>query len=208
MYSQLLPLAVLFLGAGAQSYGFWFQPAATITTLNVTMVIPSIPASSGIHYIWPGLQPDSDLIVFQDVGGDEDGSGAWTFAEWEVDSNGTIRHKTNDIDVKMKVLGTGVNVCPAVYPGDSIAISFDLDTATGTWLDEWAITPGSTGKGAGEVFSITDVIVPESRAAAYGNLTEALFIIETYGGTWDFGHLVFNDITIVAETTETDWCKS
>ena len=54
-------------------------------------------------------------------------------------------------------------ICLAVYPGDSIAISFDLNTATGAWLDEWAITPGSAGTGAGEVFSITDVIVPESR---------------------------------------------
>jgi len=68
---------------------------------------------------------------------------------------------------QIKVLGNGINVCPAVYPGDSIAISFDLNTATGTWLDEWAITPGSTGQSAGEVVSITDVIVPESRAGEF-----------------------------------------
>jgi len=48
-----------------------------------------------------------------------------------------------------------------VYPGDSIAISFDLNTTTGAWNDVWAITPGSAGKNAGEKFSVSDVIVPE-----------------------------------------------
>ena len=51
---------------------------------------------------------------------------------------------------------------PAVYPGDSIAISFDLNTTTGAWNDVWAITPGSTGKNAGEKFSVHDIIVPEN----------------------------------------------
>jgi len=56
------------------------------TQLNVTMIMPAVPAAPGIHYIWPGLQPNSDAFVFQDVGGDEEGSGSWTFAEWAVDS--------------------------------------------------------------------------------------------------------------------------
>lgn len=68
---------------------------------------------------------------------------------------------------QITAVGNGINVCIAVYPGDSIDISFQLNTTTGSWLDEWAITPGSTGKGAGEVFSITDVIVPESRVGKF-----------------------------------------
>ena len=66
--------------------GLIFQPQAVISRLETTMIIPEIPKGPGIHYVWPGLQPDTNNFVFQDVSGDELGTGAWTFAEWAVSS--------------------------------------------------------------------------------------------------------------------------
>ncbi|KAF4636270.1 hypothetical protein G7Y89_g1828 [Cudoniella acicularis] len=157
------------------------------------MIIPQVPAAGGLHYIWPGLQPSSDNFVFQDVGGDALGSGAWTFAEWTVDSQDNY-NKTDDV---------------AVYPGDSIDILFSLDVNSGEWLDQWTTTPGSDGTAAGEQFTAASFMAPESQLAAFGPLTQALFIIELQeGATWNFGPLTFSDITIQAQTTGTDWCSS
>lgn len=49
------------------------------------MTLPSLPPGPGVHYIWPGLEPNAENFVFQDVAGDQLGNG-WTFAEWVVDN--------------------------------------------------------------------------------------------------------------------------
>jgi len=41
---------------------------------------------SGVQYIWPGLEPNAENYVFQDVAGDQSGNGIWNFVEWAVDS--------------------------------------------------------------------------------------------------------------------------
>ncbi|CAG8954447.1 hypothetical protein HYFRA_00006075 [Hymenoscyphus fraxineus] len=157
------------------------------------MLIPQVPSRGGIHYIWPGLQPDSNNFVFQDVSGDEAVAGAWTFAEWMVAGSGDY-NKTKDV---------------LVYPGDSIAICFALNPKTGRWLDRWETSPGAIGRAAGSMYSISDVIPPQEQTNAFGKLTQALFVIELVAGaTWNFGPVTFSKIKIVAETTNTDWCSS
>ncbi|EHK98650.1 hypothetical protein M7I_5535 [Glarea lozoyensis 74030] len=84
--STLLLLLLTTLIPLTTSYAIIWQPQATITTLQATMVIPQVPAGPGIHFIWPGLQPSSNQYVFQDVSGDDTGIGAWTFADWAVNS--------------------------------------------------------------------------------------------------------------------------
>lgn len=54
--------------------------------LDAYFTIPPIPSGPGIHYIWPGLEPSAENYVFQDVVGDQLGSGTWSFAEWIVNS--------------------------------------------------------------------------------------------------------------------------
>jgi hypothetical protein len=128
-----------------------------------------------------------------------------------------------------------------VYPDDSIAISFYLNTGTGEWSNEWVTSPGSAGSAAGEVYSISDSVVPDSvvckcspsclvkndidllysgfrclNASKYETSLESsllmclgIFVIELQAGaTWNFGPLIFKDIKIVAETSETGWCTT
>ncbi|KAH6673133.1 hypothetical protein B0J14DRAFT_654860 [Halenospora varia] len=188
----LIATIVVALAQSINGYGLFYEPGAVITKLEVAMIMPEIPAAPGIHYIWPGLQPNGANFVFQDVAGDYNG-GSWTFSEWTVDSNANY-NKTDDV---------------TVYLGDSIDILFSLDTHTGEWLNRWTTTPGSTGQAAGETYTVASTIALESQSAAYGNLTQALFIIELQeGATWNFGTLTFSNITIEAQTTSTDWCYS
>ncbi|KAK4500931.1 hypothetical protein PRZ48_009123 [Zasmidium cellare] len=39
-------------------------------------------------------------------------------------------------------------------------------------------------------------------------LNQALFAVELYDNSWDFGNVVFQDVEVVAETTETSWCTA
>jgi hypothetical protein len=85
MISTITALILAGLIPQIAGYAVFWDPEATITTLEATMVIPQASKGPGIHFIWPGLQPSSDNYVFQDVAGDDLGPGAWTFAEWSVD---------------------------------------------------------------------------------------------------------------------------
>ncbi|KAH8670292.1 hypothetical protein BGZ60DRAFT_375624 [Tricladium varicosporioides] len=83
--SLLVTAAVVMLASRISGYSLFYGPGAVITKFEVTMKIPKVPDAPGIHYIWPGLQPNGNNFVFQDVVGDYNG-GSWTFSEWMVDS--------------------------------------------------------------------------------------------------------------------------
>ena len=48
-----------------------------------------------------------------------------------------------------------------MYPGDSIAVSFNLNTTTRQWSNEWVTIPGSAGVAAGETYKVTDFAAPD-----------------------------------------------
>lgn len=39
-------------------------------------------------------------------------------------------------------------------------------------------------------------------------MNQALFAVELYDNTWDFGNVVFQDVTIVAETSDASFCTA
>ncbi|KAF2167625.1 hypothetical protein M409DRAFT_54206 [Zasmidium cellare ATCC 36951] len=39
-------------------------------------------------------------------------------------------------------------------------------------------------------------------------LNQALFAVELYDNNWDFGNVVFQNVQVVAETSETSWCTA
>jgi len=43
---------------------------------------------------------------------------------------------------------------------------------------------------------------------AYKDFNQALFAIELYNVTWDFGQLVFDNISMTMNTTDTSWCTN
>ncbi|KUJ16291.1 uncharacterized protein LY89DRAFT_719044 [Mollisia scopiformis] len=50
--------------------------------------------------------------------------------------------------------------------------------------------------------------VTDTFPLAYKNMNQALLAIELYDVTWNFGQLVWNNVQMVVNTTETSWCTS
>ena len=89
-----------------QYYIAWFIPpsGADITSFVSTMTIPDVSANTGIgvsavptdgctdrltisaqpRYVWPGMENAAGDFVYQDVIGDQQPEGEWTFATWYV----------------------------------------------------------------------------------------------------------------------------
>jgi len=67
--------------ANAQSNAdaLWFQPGATITNLQSTVIVPAVSTGAGYHAIWPGLENDSGDFVYQNVISDSNVAGSWQF---------------------------------------------------------------------------------------------------------------------------------
>jgi hypothetical protein len=47
-----------------------------------------------------------------------------------------------------------------VYPNDSIVISFRLDADSGKWTNQWITSPGPEPSAAGDIYRVTDTVVP------------------------------------------------
>ena len=84
IFSTVAVLASLQALTTAQGdYVFWWQPGAAITRLTSTMLVPAVPPiNTGFHALWPGLQPNSDNFVFQNVIDDDQPDGKWAFSTW------------------------------------------------------------------------------------------------------------------------------
>ncbi|TVY29429.1 hypothetical protein LHYA1_G001862 [Lachnellula hyalina] len=180
-----LCLALLQFSVRADSaHAFWFLPSAPITRFQSTMVVPSTPGG-GLHAVWPGLENESEGFVFQSVLSDSNGAGSWTFF---------VEYCCNPNYVYTPI---------KVYPGDSITSTFSLDN--GLWTDAWSLAPGAIGSANGQI--------PQTGSSSNsfsneGALTRGLLAIELKNeGTWDFGPVLWTDISVTASTTS-PWCAS
>ncbi|PMD51525.1 uncharacterized protein K444DRAFT_636809 [Hyaloscypha bicolor E] len=171
-------------------YGVWIGagPQAIITKFESTLVLPGgSPDQSPTHDVqafWPGMEPAKSNAVFQNV-------------------------ITNQ--------GGGPGECPAtnlteqmrVWPGDTVKNVFTLDIPNGKWYNNWVVTPGEQGNAAGQQpfgggFEFDPAFDTETKGAPY---TGALLTIELQElGTWDFGSVMWQNVILEANTTETKWC--
>ncbi|RDW68319.1 hypothetical protein BP5796_08976 [Coleophoma crateriformis] len=191
--APIIVVALLALQVSAQTtyYTLLFSLASAgsqygVTRFESTMVAPAVSTGSGSHSAWPGLEPESESFVYQNVLIDS-GNQWYFFTEYCCSPN--------------------VDYAPQLtYPGDTIKSVFDLDTCSGEWTNTWSRTPGSTGSAAGETAGTT---VSTNSFPSENTLSQAVFAIELQNSAaWDFGAVVWSDITITANTTDTTWCTS
>ncbi|KAJ8063628.1 hypothetical protein OCU04_007496 [Sclerotinia nivalis] len=174
------------------------NPNATITKFQSVQVVP--PASrapvipGNVQAIWPALQNNQGII--QTAVANQGRIGEWYYIglefcctpeDWQADK------------------------AQQVYPGDRITTQYELTSAhSGVYNVTWNVERGQAGIKAGEMnFSAGSVFNPQEHPtpAGQGPFNKALFAIETQRGSiWDFGPVQWEQITIQADTTRSDWC--
>lgn len=172
-------------------------------TGNIT-VPPKLP-SGGTPYLWPGLEPSNAATVLQPV---LDGRGKhWYFG------NALVGNPSGPY-------GGGVNTAP----NDNLAFNMTNINGAGNWYissangNQFASYTYNIGvqMQAGE-YSHEDRSEVASKLVQHPDCTlfislicsTALFAVELYPGTtWDFGNLVFRNVVITADGTDSRWCTS
>ncbi|EIN06392.1 hypothetical protein PUNSTDRAFT_114974 [Punctularia strigosozonata HHB-11173 SS5] len=86
--------------------------------------------------------------------------------------------------------GSGFNVAA----GTTIAFSNDDSNRDGTW-DTSLSDSSSSATGSFDLYSTR-------------SMNQAIFAIELYDVSWNFGKLTFTDVVMVANTTSTSWCTN
>ncbi|TGO68583.1 hypothetical protein BELL_0822g00010 [Botrytis elliptica] len=174
------------------------DPNATITTFQSIQVVPSssnaLVIPGNVQAIWPALQNNKGII--QTVVANQGSIGEWFYIglefcctpeDWQADK------------------------AQQVYPGDRITTKYQLmSTSTGVYNVTWKVERGYSGIQAAEMsFTAESHFNPQEHPTpgGQGPFNKALFAIETQGGSkWDFGPVQWDQITIQADTTRSDWC--
>ncbi|TGO45775.1 hypothetical protein BCON_0366g00030 [Botryotinia convoluta] len=174
------------------------DPNATITEFQSIQVVP--PSSNAliipgnVQAIWPALQNNQGIM--QTVVANQGSIGEWFYIglefcctpkDWQADK------------------------AQQVYPGDRITTKYQLMSAnTGVYNVTWKVERGYSGIQAGEMSFTTESFFNPQEHPTHGGqgpFNKALFAIETQGGSkWDFGPVQWDQITIQADTTRSDWC--
>ncbi|TAQ84889.1 hypothetical protein B7494_g6777 [Chlorociboria aeruginascens] len=134
--------------------------------------------TAGTYYLWPGLQDIGTTGVFQSV---LDGrSGTWWIGDGWCCSNPSLSW------------GSGFNA----YQGDVVQFTYSRDAADGNWDTTLTLNGDASSRVTG-AFPL-----------AYKSFDQVLFAIELYGVTWDFGPLVFENVSVSTNSSNTSWCTS
>jgi len=128
------------------------------------------------YYVWPGLQDINTTGVFQSV---LDGrSGTWWIGDGWCCS---------DPDLSW---GGGFNA----HDGDVVHFTYSRDTTDANWSTTLTLD--------GEASSL----VTGSFPLAYKSFDQVLLAIELYGVAWDFGSVIYENVVITTNSTDTAWC--
>ncbi|KAF8859187.1 hypothetical protein BDZ45DRAFT_742643 [Acephala macrosclerotiorum] len=172
--------------------GFYWVAPANIVRFECTIITPSDPTTINNAAIWPGLQESPTLLlpqnsVLQNV------ISAEAAAQWLYQPEYCC-----DPDIR---LAPGYTV----YSGDIIKSVFTKDIWSGIWTDSVWITRGPEALAQGwSDFSGSLQFDPKQHGMGHGPYQEAVIAVEPHlGFKWDFGEVVFQDILIEAQTTET-----
>ncbi|KAI1453102.1 hypothetical protein F4805DRAFT_444716 [Annulohypoxylon moriforme] len=87
--------------------------------------------------------------------------------------------------------GSGFNT----YAGEKVAFENKLDSSGSTWTS--TLTRQSTGE-----------TVTNSFALGSKSFNQALFAIELYDVSWNFGQLAFSNVVITSTGTDSSWCNT
>ncbi|TEY78824.1 hypothetical protein BOTCAL_0045g00420 [Botryotinia calthae] len=174
------------------------DPNATITNFESVQVVPrsssALVIPGNVQAVWPALQNNQGIM--QTVVANQGSIGEWFYIglefcctpkDWQADK------------------------AQQVYPGDRITTKYQLMSAnTGVYNVTWKVERGYFGIQAGEMFFTAESFFnPQEHPTpgGQGPFNKALFAIETQGGSkWDFGPVQWDQITIQADTTSSDWC--
>ncbi|TGO64960.1 hypothetical protein BOTNAR_0082g00020 [Botryotinia narcissicola] len=176
------------------------DPNATITTFQSIQVVPrssnALVIPGNVQAVWPALQNNQGIM--QTVVANQGSIGEWFYIglefcctpeDWQADK------------------------AQQVYTGDRITTKYQLMSAnTGLYNVTWKVERGQSGIQAGETFFTAESSF-DPQEHQYANEDDqqqplALFAIETQGGSkWDFGPVQWDQITIQADTTRSDWCS-
>ncbi|KAF7882953.1 hypothetical protein EAF00_011442 [Botryotinia globosa] len=174
------------------------DPSATITAFQSIQVIPrssnALVIPGNVQAVWPALQNNQGIM--QTVVANQGGIGEWFYIglefcctpeDWQADK------------------------AQQVYPGDRVTTNYQLMSVnTGVYNVTWKVERGHSGIQAGETsFTAESSFYPQDHptSGGQGPFNKALFAIETQGGSkWDFGPVQWDQITIQADTTRSDWC--
>ncbi|TGO86381.1 hypothetical protein BPOR_0308g00010 [Botrytis porri] len=194
-------LSGLAASAGDINANFFYltlDPNATIASFESVQVVPHSSNASvipgNVQAIWPALQNNQGIM--QTVVANQGSIGEWFYIglefcctpqDWKADK------------------------AQQVYPGDHITTKYQLMSANnGVYNVTWKVERGYSGIQAGETsFTAESLFDPQDHPTpgGQGPFNKALFAIETQGGSkWDFGPVQWEQITIKADTTRSDWC--
>ncbi|KAF5876684.1 uncharacterized protein Bfra_003090 [Botrytis fragariae] len=184
-YLTLDPNATITMQADSSK----FQSVQVVPSSSNALVIPG-----NVQAIWPALQNNQGIM--QTVVANQGSIGEWFYIglefcctpeDWQADK------------------------AQQVYPGDCIITKYQLINAnTGVYNVTWKVERGHSGTQAGEIsFTAESFFYPLEHPTPGGQspFNKALFAIETQGGSkWDFGPVQWDQVTIQADTTRSDWC--
>ncbi|KAA8572568.1 hypothetical protein EYC84_003172 [Monilinia fructicola] len=187
----LFALCILLFKAlvDAQSYEFTVGPSADvlITKFEASLTVPPF-SKSGLHLFASGLTNQAKSYVYDNSLNDHN-SGTW-----EVD----MQHDNGALATDNKIL-----------PGDTIYSVFEYSSGTLVTSDNVTIIPGPASIKAGlkeRTSSRQDSLQKTSPAA--GKLNVARLRVWLGADTpWDFGPIVWKNVTITSQTTDPWWCN-
>ncbi|QSZ31156.1 hypothetical protein DSL72_000719 [Monilinia vaccinii-corymbosi] len=200
LLSGLAAAAVDYSDLNATFFYLTLYPDATITKFQSVQVVPrssmGLRTPGDVQAIWPALQNNENMI--QTAVANQGSIGEWFYIGLEY----CCAPKDVQFDKAQQV-----------YPGDRIDTQYELtDANTGIYTVSWKIERGQTGIQAGATgFSAVTPFSPQEHQtpAGQGPFQKTIFAIETQkGGTWDFGPVQWDRITIQANTTSSDWCHN
>ncbi|CAG8978900.1 hypothetical protein HYALB_00005237 [Hymenoscyphus albidus] len=173
----------------AQSWNFlrFYTPSNSVgfTSLSGDMIVPAAPnPNRGTPYLWPGLQDISITGVFQSVLDGRSNNPNYIAGQWYM-ANGWCCENPS--------LPWG----PGGFhgkKGDSIHFTYNRSTTTPNWDTTLVLNNQPSTK------------VVDSFPLAYKSFNQVLFAIELYDQAWNFGSLVFKNVVITTNSTDTSWC--
>lgn len=171
-FSVLITTAIYAGGAAAQNPIFytvtWEVFGGSQFTYQSGIMVSPDLQEAGVGYLWPGLEPADSSRVLQNVLSGGAGT-SWTL--WDT-----------------FCCATDYPQGPSIYDiPDQTQITFSNSlNANGTWTS--MISRPSTGESETDVFDVQGLVFDRS-----------IFAIELWNGyQWDFGSLVFENITMVS----------
>ncbi|KAG0645842.1 hypothetical protein D0Z07_7940 [Hyphodiscus hymeniophilus] len=183
-FTFILTILALLMGGEALGQGITWFAAGPITRIESTYIIPSVPQTpilNATQGFWMGLQPPDNNAVIQNVVGNRGiGVGQWGFwPEYCCQPNIFLEQSER------------------VYP-ERILRGMGHELVAQAWT-QW-------GPAREAPFAASLVFDPRLYPAKKP-FQNAFFVIEVGNPSfWDFGLVVWEDILIEANTTETGWC--